>query len=88
MQDDALSSDEEEYWTPPQFASDDWRSEPPPKPKTLSVHSPAPQSILGTHFTFERVQKRQCESDREYTAAPGSEESEFFLKWTRNIDCM
>ena len=82
-EDDALSSDEEEYWTPPQFASDDWRSEPPPKPKTLSVHSPAPQSILGTHFTFERVQKRQCESDREYTAAPGSEEGEFFLKWTR-----
>ena len=54
-EDDALSSDEEEYWTPPQFASDDWRSEPPPKPKTLGVHSPAPQSILGTHFTFERV---------------------------------
>ena len=79
-------SSDEEYWTPPQFTSnedDDWRSQPPPKPKTPHNNAPAPRSIPGTNFTFERVRSWHCESDKTYTVAPGSEESEYFLKWTR-----
>ena len=51
---------------------EEWRKEPSRKRRRIDGDYPARTSELGRAFTFERVIKKQCESDDEYFVTPGA----------------
>ena len=78
------------------FRGEEWRKQPPPKPVRADIDMkpdrpapqaksngdlPAPQSTIGTCFSFERVRNMHCESNETYSMVDGSVESKYFAVW-------